>query len=61
MNCFEMVATNSEQVLYQTVYGQKSLGLLRRFETAHLTLLLAGMLVLDVRHPENLSSAQPLR
>ena len=44
IDCFDVVPTNSEQVLNLTVDRQKALSLGDRFEASHLTLLLTGVL-----------------
>ena len=47
MNRFQVVSTNSEQILNLPVNNEESLGMLDRLKAPHLTFLFPGMLVGD--------------
>ncbi len=47
VNCFEVVPTDSEQVLNRTVNREKTLSLPHRFEPSHLPLLFTSVLMGD--------------
>ncbi len=46
---FEMMTSNSEQIVNRAVDREKSLNLCRRLEATHLVFLLPGVLVRDFR------------